>query len=97
MPKKDEKQKKRLQFLYLVRNYIETSPSKEFVASEIKRSKALIVALQNRIPSMPESMSLTEYNKFKKSQEKELGITKLKQQLKTLYFIRNSKPEQYYE
>lgn len=73
--------KKRVQYLKIVLMYLETNPTKEFCEKEKLR-------LENRIELLMKTFSplkngtLSQQNKHLKWFEKEMGITKIKPQIK---------------
>jgi len=81
-----KKAQKRVKYLRLIRTYLETSPSSEFVKSEIYRLETLITAIMARF-SM-ESIK-DEYSKklAKKKHEKDNEIPKYREQIRNLRFI----------
>ncbi len=83
--RKESSAKKRLEFLNLVKMYIETQPDEYFVAKEIQR-------IENRITLMLNQFDKSKYKDPKealKKYEKDSGIPELRKQLKALRFIKN--------
>lgn len=78
--------KSRLSFLKLYRNYIETSPSEEFCHAEIERLKKLIISLSNTsVPSTFYPKNFT--GDPKKYFDQKMGINDIKEKIKTMEFI----------
>jgi hypothetical protein len=80
--------KKKLELLKHLVKYLETSPSVEFIKSEIQRIEIVISA---KMLEFPESdygrLSKKDVAKLRKEHEKQYGIPKLRNQLKTLRFL----------
>ena len=78
--------KKKIQFLNLCKKYIESSPSSEFIDKEILR-------LENRINLLsadfvePENVDKKTLAKLKSAYGSEMGIPKLRVQLRTLRYL----------
>lgn len=83
--RQESRAKKRLQFLSVVKNYIETCPDEYFIAKEIFR-------LENRVNLIVSQFDEKQYKDPKdarKKYEKEAGVPELKEQIKALRFIKN--------
>lgn len=83
--------KKRLLFLTTIKLYLETDPDSGTVVTDRNRVKKLIEALESRKPT-PEKEGdefNPEYKKKVKKFESEYGLSKLRDQLKSLNFILN--------
>ncbi len=78
--------KKRLQFLATCKNYIESKPTEEFVKKEVTR-------LENKINLLtagfikPENIDNKTLAKIKSEYDSEMGIKKLRNQLRTLRYL----------
>lgn len=84
--------KKRIAYLKVIKNYIETNPSSEFVKQEIYRLTTAIDIHKNRFSIS--SIELSESRVIKEAKvlyEKENGIPKLRTQLNNLKFILKGK------
>lgn len=81
----ESRAKKRLQFLNMVKMYIESQPDEYFVAREIFR-------LEKRVNLLSDSFDESQYKdarEARKKYEKEVGIPDLRSQIKVLRFIKN--------
>jgi hypothetical protein len=81
---------KELKLLTSVRNFLETSPSEEFVKSEIKRLNQIIIGKNNTYEYW--KINVAPKNLDKESQytslfKREMGLGKISRQLKMLKFI----------
>lgn len=76
--------KNRIAFLRIVEKYLEESPDELYIGREISR-------IENRINKIIDAFDPTQYadpTEPKKEYEKEMGISHLRLQLKTLRFIK---------
>lgn len=93
------KLKARRTFLTLVKHYLETAPSEDFIASEKSRIDKYLKTINERFNlwvanNSQKSMTLKEQQK---AFEKEYDIKKLKSQQRALSFILNKKPNEVIE
>lgn len=79
------KARKRVYFLTLCRNYLETSPTDEFLQAEEKRLQQIINNVGSRFTG--EFATLASENAAKKEFNKKYDIPKYKDQLKVIRFL----------
>lgn len=78
------RRKNRIVFLKMVKNYLESGPSISYIDLEINK-------LQNRISLLSNSFDRSQYKDPKeafKKYENEMGIPLLRQQIRTLRYIK---------
>jgi predicted nuclease with TOPRIM domain len=79
--------RKRLQFLSVCKNYLETKPTEDFLLQEKERIKKRISLLEEWFPAY-KGIS-TDQRKWRAEYNKETGVGTLKTQLKTINFLLN--------
>ncbi|MET7253441.1 hypothetical protein [Dyadobacter fermentans] len=92
--KEFKQNKKRIEYLNECVLYLETSPTEEFLEREVKRLEANIVYIDKQFDKWLSRQHFSaqaphQRQKSKKTFEKESGIPKLRQQLKTIEFLLN--------
>lgn len=84
--------KKRRDFLRICMNYLESNPAEDFIKKEEGRLENRInMYMKEYTPLDEEKNSKKECTKHKNNYQKEMGIPKLRVQLKTLYFLLKDK------
>lgn len=84
-PVQVSRKKNRIEFLKLIKKYLESGPTLEYINLEINR-------LENRITLLSNSFDRTQYKDPKeafKRYEKDMGIPPLRVQVRTLRYIKN--------
>jgi hypothetical protein len=84
-----KKIKREVAFLRTCRLYMESSPRKEFIESEIKEVERKLKILPSHYSSWQIGKVLSSYKNPYNSFLNEMGFSHLKDQLKTLKFIYN--------
>lgn len=95
VPKKELKKRiKQNTLLVPIYQYLESKPTEQYLVSEKKRTKRIILAKQEQYGQW-ESINKEPMSPTKKIRlfNKETGLTGLRKQLKTLNFILNDKQE----
>jgi hypothetical protein len=83
-PSQISRRKNRIEYLNIVKAYLETDPSLDYINHEINR-------IENRVALLSNSFDRSQYKDPKeafKKYEKEMGIPLLRQQVRTLRYIK---------
>lgn len=84
-PSQLSRKKNKIEFLKIIKIYLESGPTLEYINLEIDR-------LENKITLLSNSFDRSQYKDPKeafKKYEKDMGIPRLRVQLRTLRFIKN--------
>jgi len=85
--RKAKQLRKRVAYLRYILLYLESLPSEEYLKKEKEKMSNRIGLLMLNYQPLDERFTKAQVSKHKKNHEKEMGVTKIKDQLKTIDFL----------
>jgi hypothetical protein len=85
----ENKKRNRIEFISMCKLYIDTSPRESFIKSELNRLEKRLEKLDGGFAFWFKSSGLTDFKQGERIYASEVGIKKIKEQIKTLSFLLN--------